>query len=108
MLFPGLLNVYPHNNIISVKLLSEKHNHHQNNKLSINQLLITISVRTLSDNNGHFIAPNHAPGSILPPNLPPKMTLLRSSFQFHNVSLYASLSLQHNRHESVCKTLPAR
>ncbi|SHI13085.1 hypothetical protein SAMN05428958_11823 [Pantoea sesami] len=29
---------------------------------------------------------------------------LRSSFQFHNVSLYASLSLQNNRHESVCKT----
>lgn len=29
---------------------------------------------------------------------------LRSSFQFHNVSLYASVSHQHNRHESVCKT----
>lgn len=29
---------------------------------------------------------------------------LRRSFQFHNVSLYASLSAQHNRHESVCKT----
>lgn len=29
---------------------------------------------------------------------------LRSSFQFHNVSLYASLTHQHNCLESVCKT----
>lgn len=29
---------------------------------------------------------------------------LHRSFQFHNVSLYASLPAQHNRHESVCMT----
>lgn len=29
---------------------------------------------------------------------------LRSSFQFHNVSLYAFHPHQHNQRESVCKT----
>jgi Rha family phage regulatory protein len=37
---------------------------------------------TLSDNNGHFIAPNHAPKAVLPPKLPPKSTLFRCNFHW--------------------------
>ncbi|MEL4869666.1 hypothetical protein AAEU41_12575 [Pantoea agglomerans] len=68
------------NSIISVRLHNEKYNHRQNNKLYINQRLTEIAMRTLSDNIGPFIAPNHAPCSILPPNLPPKLILFRGIF----------------------------
>ncbi|MEI9860197.1 glycosyltransferase family 2 protein [Enterobacter bugandensis] len=72
MLFPGLLNVYPHSNIISVRLRGKITNLNKNIKLLIIQQLAKIVIRTLSDINGHFIAPNHAPSTILPPNSPPK------------------------------------
>ncbi|MFZ5306948.1 hypothetical protein ACOZAE_22075, partial [Enterobacter asburiae] len=92
------------NYIISVRLFGRNHTHHEISNLIINQRLTKTTVWTLSDNIGRFNAPNHAPGSILPPDLPPKFTLLRSSFQLRNTPLYTPLPDKHNRHEPVYKT----